>query len=247
MCSLGETLKGTRVPTHAMPLLVDSLRNPERVELLSPVARETLEDGRTTFYEKLMQNLIHWQPGCLPLRDIDPAFAGMRSVCRELPVGSGGKDGIVDNLLINADAQICLIDCKPKLSKEAPADIAAQVLGYAAALKGLSYEALVAQTKKTKDARGDDPFATCLLDKGATKDQRDKLKAQIEKRLKEGRFLVVLAGERIAAGSEPLAAALKAKATLPLSFGLIDMAIYGSSAGAPYVVQPRLVAKARAS
>ncbi len=235
------------MPTYAMPLLVDSLRNPERVELLSPVAREKLEDGRTTFYEKLLQNLIHWQPGCLPLRDIDPAFDAMKAVCRELPVRSGGKAGIIDNLLVNASGQICLIDCKPKLGNEAEADIAAQILGYATAINGLGYDDLVGATKRTKDARGEDPLVTSVLGTAATSGERRALRGQIERRLTEGRFLLVLAGERIAAGSKRVADELKAKATLPLSFGLIDMAIYGSIAGAPYVVQPRLVAKARAS
>jgi hypothetical protein len=227
-----------------MPLLVDSLRNPERVELMSPVKREKLEDGRTTFYETLMQNLIHWQPDCLPLRDIDQAFAEMRAVCRELPVGASGQQRIVDNLLVNAAGQICLVDCKPKLVDEPPAAIAAELLAHAAAIKGLSYADLVKATKRTKDAQGDDPLMTCLVGASASNAEKSKLKTQIEGRLHEGRFLLVLAGERIAAGSKRLAEALTAKATQPLSFGLIDMAIYGSSAGAPYVVQPRLVAKA---
>jgi hypothetical protein len=228
-----------------MPLLVDSLRNPERVELMSPVARATLEDGRATFYETLLQNLIHWQPDCLPLRDIDAAFADMKAVCRELNFGPDGKVGPVDNLLVNASGQICLIDCKPKLPHEAATKVAQQVLGYATALKGSSYEALVEATRKTKDAQSEDPLATCLLGPTASKEQKDKLKTQIERRLKDGRFLIVLAGERIAVGSDKLADALKSKGTLPLTFGLIDMAIYASNAGAPYVVQPRLVAKGR--
>jgi hypothetical protein len=227
-----------------MPLLVDSLRNPERVELMSPVAREQLEDGRTTFYEKLMQNLIHWQPDCLPLKDIDPDFAEMRAVCRELPVGAAGKPRIVDNLLINASGQICLVDCKPKLLDEAPTAIAAELLGHAVAIKGLSYADFVKATKRTKDAQGDDPLMDCLLGATASSAEKSKLRARFEEKLSEGRFLLVLAGERIAAGSKRLSEALTAKATQPLSFGLIDMAIYGSSAGAPYVVQPRLVAKA---
>src|SRR5882672_432778 len=120
-----------------MPLLVDSLRNPERVELMTPVARATLEDGRASFYEKLLQNLIHWQPECLPLRDIDPVFAEMKAVCRELAIDAG-EQGVVDNLLINTAGQICLIDCKPKQDHEAAAKIVKQLLGYASALKGLS-------------------------------------------------------------------------------------------------------------
>ena len=232
---------GNRVPTSAMPLLVDSLRNPERVELMSPVARTTLEDGRSTFYETLLRNLIHWQPDCLPLRDIDPAFADMRSVCRELEI----EGGVIDNLLVNPSGQLCVLDCKPKQDHEAAAKIVKEVLGYATALKGMGYDALVAATKRTKDAGEDDPLAASALGAGASKEQCGKLRQQIERRLKEGRILLVLAGERIVPGSDKLSEALKSKASMPLTFGLVDMAIYGSKAGAPYVIQPRLVAKGR--
>lgn len=228
-----------------MPLLVDNLRNPERVKLLSAVAREKLEDGRRPFYETLFQNLIHWQPECLPIGDIEPRFSGQKAVCRALPLSRGGRGGVIDNLLVSASGRICLVECTLMQNGAGGKEIARKIQNCISAFSRLGYDPLVAAIKKTKDASGDDPLAQAVIGQRATKAQREAFRDRIDKNLKKGPLLLLLVGDRLRPEADPVGALLRKSAAVPFSFGMIEMAIYSPGDSGPYVLQPRLIAKSK--
>ena len=73
---------------------------PKRLARLSSVA----PGSALKFPKKLLQELIHSDPGILPVEELDRSFSGLRTVCQELALAGGTK--YVDNLLINPDGRI---------------------------------------------------------------------------------------------------------------------------------------------
>ncbi len=97
---------------HATPIVIDGLERPTRVERLERLYRVSKPGVGPRFVEDLLQHLIHVDPSILPVDELEPAFSGLRSVCRELRLKGAGTEKYVDNLLINPSGRICLVECK---------------------------------------------------------------------------------------------------------------------------------------
>ena len=61
----------------------------------TPLRRVSFDER--TFDERALQNLLFAHPTLIPVGDIEPLFAGLRPLARELPVGSGFLDLIFMN------------------------------------------------------------------------------------------------------------------------------------------------------
>jgi hypothetical protein len=124
---------------HASPVVLDKLALP-----LSPrrlTRNSVFAAGSAAKYpEKFLQELIHSDPGILPVEEVDRAFVGLRPVCQELALAGGTK--YIDNLLINSEGRICIVECNLWRNPEAVREVVAQVLDYAAELSRLSYSQL---------------------------------------------------------------------------------------------------------
>jgi len=86
--------------------------------------------------ESWVQRLLESNPECLPIAEIEPAFSGSLSLCRELPTGAGAAD----NVFINSLGLISIAECKLWRNPEARRRVVAQVLDYAKELARWSYE-----------------------------------------------------------------------------------------------------------
>ena len=222
------------------PLLIDNLEQPSRV---TPLLRQTSSraNGHPGFREALLQGLIHAAPDCLPIRQIDPAFVGLRAVCRELPLREDvGR--FADNLLINPEGRICLVECKLASNAEADRDVLAQLLDYAAALGRLDYEGLKERVRRATGRVGD-PIIEAVLGAGADPDMAEDLVIGVERTLRRSEILLLIVGDRIRPHTERLVDLLQERVDLGFSFGLVEMPIYAAGTGAGYVVQPRVLLK----
>lgn len=227
---------------HGTPLFVDNLRSPTRISPLVRIGARAGNSGLTDFDEEHIQHLIDVAPQSLPVTEIEPAFAGLRSVCRELPLPCGDRTGYVDNLLVNADGRICLVECKLWKNGESIREVVAQVVEYAAALAQLDYEGLVSQIRKALRAREADPLLGKVLGPEIDPDEEIAFMRGVERSLRTGAFLIIIAGDRIRPGIERMAAMLQDKATLGFALALVEMAIYyGEGEATSYYVQPRVL------
>lgn len=228
---------------HTAPIVIDSLELPRQIVRLERV-RRSLEGGHSNqFQEKLLQHLIDTEPKILPVEELEPSFANLRSVCRELPLGRDTSK-FLDNLLINAEGRICLVECKLWRNPEAIRSVVAQVLDYAGELASLSYEELSAAVRKA--ARSPLSHDNVLIERvlGADADEESRVVFidAVSRSLRLGNFLLLVVGDGIRSGLQQIAGLLQNRATLGFSFALIEMAIYENKiGGSSFYVQPRLL------
>ncbi len=70
-----------------------------------PLARISFQHDPVvqTYQECLLQEVIDRWPNLLPICDFYPSATGLCSLGREIPVGLGGGDGYIDNLVVTDD------------------------------------------------------------------------------------------------------------------------------------------------
>jgi hypothetical protein len=222
---------------HASPVVLESLGLPLNPRKLTRISTVILA-STVKFPEKLLQELIHSDPGILPVEELDRAFVGLRPVCQELPLANGSK--YVDNLLINPDGRICIVECKLWRNPEAVREVVAQVLDYAAELARLSYLELEAAAAKAVRQNERDFLVHRVLGDGATDGQRVDFIDGLSQSLRNGAFLLLIAGDGIRPGLQQIAEMLN-RSSLGFSLGLVEMAFYGNGEAGPFYVQPRIL------
>jgi hypothetical protein len=149
----------------------------------------------------------------------------------------------VDNLLISPDGRICLVECKLWHNPEAVREVVAQILSYASALSVLDYDELLSAVRQTLKQADGDPISDRVLGPDAHEEDRESFIDAVSRSLRLGNFLLLVVGDGIRSGVQQIAKVLQNSA-LGFSFGLIEMALYGSAPGeGPYYLQPRVLAR----
>jgi len=226
---------------YVAPILIDCLPRPSQTTRLKRLSRAAASD-RVRYTEELIQGLVDLDPPILPIEDIEPAFAGLRPVCRELPLGPAGNENFADNLLVNPDGRICLVECKLWRNGGSIREVIGQLLDYGSRLATLTYDGLVQQVRTALKCNEGDPIAEKVLGAAAAEDDRLVFADRVERSLRRGDFLLLIVGDHIRPDVKRIADLLQNHATLGFALGLIEMAIYGDAEGkGPYYVQPRLL------
>jgi hypothetical protein len=246
MSHIGRWPKGvdTVAAQHVAPVVLDRLIKPGHVARLRRLTRHSVVGGGSNYREDLVQSLVDLDPSIIPLQEIEPAFAGVRPVCKELVLGPMAAQKAVDNLLVSPEGHICIAECKLWQNAEAVREVVGQVLDYAAELASLSYEQLLAAVNAALRRSTGDAIADRVLGEGADEDARLEFAAAVGRSLRQGNFLLLVIGDRIRPEVERIAEMLQNHATLGLTFGLIEIAIYAADETiGPYYVQPRVLAR----
>lgn len=79
------------------------------------------------FSEEQLQQLVHEHPEALPINEIDAAFAGAISICREL----NSRAGPIDNFLIMPSGFPVIVECELWSNPQARREVVGQVLDHA--------------------------------------------------------------------------------------------------------------------
>lgn len=211
-------------PEGAQPL--------ERVPLTS--------EGKGTFDEAWLQQLIHRNPACLPIGEIEPGLDSFAAICREMPIPGRGY---VDNLLMTGAGDIAIVETKLFRNPEARRQAVAQALDYATALFEMSYEAFekavlagVFDGSKPKSLHAALPEAD-KLDEAAFVDA-------VAINLRRGRALVLVAGDGIRAETEALVDGLHAYAGYGFTLALVELGVFQMPGEVGrFLVRPRTLAK----
>ncbi|MEC4594645.1 MULTISPECIES: PDDEXK family nuclease [Nitrospirillum] len=221
------------------PFLLTALDQDSPASPLYPVKREAATGSPGLYNELWLQNLIARHPEILPLADVEPLFADARSICTELPVAGG----YADNLLVTPDGDISLVECKLWKNPQARREVIGQILDYAATLARWDYEQL---DKAVRLALPGPSYVKNIPLYDRLKSESELSEAAfidaVSRNLRQGRFLLLIAGDGIREGLETMADYLQRHVGLHFTLALVELAIFSHPAGG-YFVQPRTLAR----
>ncbi|MGQ9684192.1 MAG: hypothetical protein ACUVX9_16805 [Anaerolineae bacterium] len=200
---------------------------------------QQLQPAQNAFDEAWLQGFLLAHPEAIPVGEIEPAFAPLIPVCRELPTAAGP----IDLLFANHAGLLTLVECKLWKNPAARRQVVGQILDYAKELSRWSFEDLQAAIRA---ARGTTEPSLYQLVAASSEDldERDFVDSA-SRNLRRGRFLLLIVGDGIRENVERIAAYMHGHAHLNFGLALVECGIYRLPAGEDdgYLVQPRVVAQ----
>jgi hypothetical protein len=187
--------------------------------------------------EAWLRDTLFNNPEIIPTDEIDSAFGPLIPLCRELRTDAGP----VDAVFINERGRLTIVECKLWKNPQARREVVAQTLHYVSAIASWSYADLQRHVSAALDKRGNIPFEV-VRDRARTRVNEREFVDAVSRSLREGRFLVLIAGDGIREGVQSLTDLVNRSATKAFSFGLIEIAIY-RFANDRLIVQPRVLAE----
>jgi len=217
----------------------------------TPLERVVFDDR--SIREGWFQDLLFKYPTLIPIDEIEEVFGPLVPVARELPTEAGP----VDVVYINPRGYITLVETKLFRNPEARREVVAQILDYASAMSGWTYQDFcnaVRLKRRIDDGRptgpstpieGDDDPILPLVHDHPDFDEARFIDA-VTKNLAQGRFLLLVAGDGIQHGVEQLADTLAAAPALGFTFALLEIALFKTDMGdQAMVAQPRVLVRTR--
>jgi hypothetical protein len=187
--------------------------------------------------EAWLRDTLFNNPEIIPTDEIDSAFGPLIPLCRELRTDAGP----VDAVFINERGRLTIVECKLWKNPQARREVVAQTLHYVSAIASWAYADLQRHVSAALDKRGNIPFEV-VRDRARTRVNEREFVDAVSRSLREGRFLVLIAGDGIREGVQSLTDLVNRSATKAFSFGLIEIAIY-RFANDRLIVQPRVLAE----
>jgi hypothetical protein len=145
--------------------------------------------------ELWLKNTLFDHPEILPIDEIDPAYGPLVPLCTELHTDAG----FIDAAFINEHGRLTIVECKLWKNPEALKKVVAQVLHYVSELAKWSYSDLQREVSKRAHRQGNIPFEVVRERANAKLFEKTFVDAA-SRSLREGRFLVLIAGDGIQEG-----------------------------------------------
>jgi len=186
--------------------------------------------------EAWLRDVLQAHPSLIPVGDIDPAFGPLLPVCTELRTGVGS----IDNVFINPDGRLTLVECKLWRNPEARRKLIAQVLDYAAAIAKWSYSDLQRQVNSRTGGDGNYLFKLAKVERPSLEEHHFVDSTAMA--LRQGRFLLLLAGDGIREDVEAIGELINRNAAAGFSFGMFEVALYRGP-DETLMVHPRVIAR----
>lgn len=198
------------------------------------------------FDEGWLQALISNNPYILPVSEIEPFFAPLVSIGREIPVDSGA----IDNLFISPEGYLTIVETKLWRNPEARREVVGQIIDYAKDLNKWDYEQLNKQVgiyhqKTYGKAMG---ILEKLREVHPIEDEDEPVIIDnISRNLKQGRFLLLIVGDGIRESVEAMTAYLVQTPQLNFSLALVELQVFELTANSEklLLVVPHVVARTK--
>jgi len=187
--------------------------------------------------EGWLRDTLFDYPEIIPTNEIDSAFGPLVPLCKELRTDAGP----IDAVFINERGRLTILECKLWKNPQARREVVAQTLHYVSALTGWSYGDLQRQVSAAVGKQGNLPFDAVRKRTGSRLREREFVDA-VSRSLRDGQFLVLIAGDGIREGVQSLTDLVNRSATKAFSFGLIEVALYRFGRGR-FAIQPRVLAE----
>jgi hypothetical protein len=185
--------------------------------------------------EAWLQQLLFEHPELLPLEVIDPGAGPFIPVCRELAMPRAGGSVFLDLFGITAAGRPVLVECKLWRNPQARREVVAQLLEYAALLKGWSFADLTARLKARLDTDSANPLFDAVAQGRNDLDEARFVDA-VSGRLAVGDFDLVVAGDGIRSDMHAIAAFLGSAGGLMARFALVEFQVWHDHAGTTVVL-----------
>ena len=172
------------------------------------------------FSEAQLQEWLFNHPESLPMRQIDPSFGPVARLCQELPVG----DNYLDLAYVNETGRLMLVECKLWKNPQSRREVIGQILDYAAEIVKWDYEQL-SDTISRASGRSSASMYEIALEEFPSLDEATFVD-DVERSLREGRFLLAIAGDGIRENVERIVSLMQSRALPQFSFALIEVGVY---------------------
>lgn len=186
--------------------------------------------------ELFLQDLVFRSPCSIPMEEIEKGLTPMISICTELPVGGT----YLDNLWMTPDGGIILGECKLVRNPQSRREVLVQALDYASTMATWSFEDLerAAATRTggaklwdlVKQPGNDDP------------DSEAEFADAVQRRLRDGQFMILLILDGVQDGLETLHAYLQQHAGLHVNVAIVELSLW-TGIGDDLLVVPRVPLK----
>lgn len=206
-----------------------------------PFSRQTLSSVPGGYDEKWLQELLFAHPELIPLERIEMgsglsgSAAAVVPLCRELTLSRDGGVVYLDLLCVTRSGRLMLIECKLWRNPQARREVVAQILEYAALLKGWSFGDLTARLKQQRKWQGDNPTHAHALRTWPDLDEARFVDA-VSRSLASGDFHLVIAGDGIRSDVEALASHINGSNMGSGRLSLIEIQLWRSGNGDTIVV-----------
>ena len=215
--------------SYAEPLLVTG-------GVVKPLERVSLGAAGSSYNEDYVRNLAFENPACLPIAEIDSAYRNAVPICKELSTPAGPLDA----LYVTPEGRLVVLEAKLWRNPEARRKVVAQILDYAKELSRWSYEDLQRKVSQSTGRKGNS-LMEIVREQHEDLDEAEFVDA-VSRGLKQGRFLLLIVGDGIREGAASIADFIQRVGTLEFTFGLVELAFYGSEETGIFV-QPRVLAR----
>jgi hypothetical protein len=230
------------LPAQAVGLDVEGI-NPTapRLQTALSFTRQTLSSVPGGYDEKWLQELLFAHPELIPLERIE-AGAGLPGanglvvpLCRELTLSREGGVVYLDLLCVTRSGRLMLIECKLWRNPQARREVVAQILEYAALIKGWSYGDLTARLKQQRKWQGANPIYDHAVKTWPDLDEARFVDA-VSRSLASGDVHLVIAGDGIRSDVEALASHINGTMIGPGRLSLVEIQLWRSLSGETIVV-----------
>ena len=219
---------------HPLPILISD----QGTEILLERIPLTGASGTSAYNEDWLQDLLYKHPQSLPITEINPLFAGLVPICRELLTPAGP----LDVLYATREGRLVVLEAKLWRNPEARRKVIGQILDYAKELSHWNYETLDAAIRAAlrRDQGTAKSFFEVVCEQHGELDEAQFIDA-VSRNLRRGELLLLIAGDGIRENVGAITQFIEDHGTLHFTFGLIEMAIYQMPDGM-HLVQPRVLA-----
>jgi hypothetical protein len=205
-----------------------------------PLERVPLTSGSLgQFNEAWLQGLIHANPACLPISEIEPGLGRFVPICRELPT----PHGPIDNLLMTPAGEIALVETKLFRNPEARRLVLAQVLDYAMAVFRMDFASFEKAALRGQFSPATKPTSLYAFLSGPEQLPEEAFVDAVAKNLRRGRALVMIVGDGIRSEAEILLGDLHRFARFEFTLALIELAVFRMPESNRLLIRPRTLAK----
>ena len=199
-----------------------------------------LPTDEKSFQEDWLQELLFKYPTILPIKHLDEAFAPLVSIGREI--------ASIDNLFISPNGLLTIVETKLWRNPEAHRTVVAQILDYTRTLSNYTYDKLDNQVSTYMSNRYKEPLNiyTCIKKAGHRIDTDPiEFQAKVQDGLKNGRFILLIVGDKIFPEATQLADIIRSAPHLQFTMGFVELHCFKlqKDKNWPLVVVPHLVAE----
>jgi hypothetical protein len=186
--------------------------------------------------ESWLQALLLAHPTLLPLDEIDPSFAPLVPICRELNTPAGP----VDAVFVNPNGMLTLVECKLWRNPQARREVVGQILDYAKELSHWTYEDLQREVSRVLGRSGNVPYELVRQHDPALDEAR--FVDDVTRNLRTGRVLLLIVGDGIREGVENIVEFMQSHSGLHFTLALTELAIHQLE-GSRRIIQSRILAR----